>query len=302
MDEQGLKHGTVRAFVLQVTDMMLKGGMRLRKAPAARVLFSRNICGRSGLCSSLFLPVLLLLCFLFPACSGPEIKSWEGARITGHLVDKENNPLQGGYVYAYNAGRTNTLGPADAMSEPSRKDGRYLVIVPEGVYVLAARKRLSGSISGPLRNGDLAGQVAEPVKAASGGLHGLRIILTEFRQGAEGDPKRILTTDTRIEGRVVDPAGQPVPGAHVFAYEGVFRHDPPDFLAPVTDDEGAFRISLPGGGVYTIGARTGLRGKPRPEDRIGFWGGKREPQEVKEGEITEGVEIVIVPYGDAVTR
>ena len=277
---------------------MLKGGTRLSKAPAARVLFSRNICGRDGLCFFLFLSVLLSLFFLFPACSGPEIKSWEGARITGQLVDKENNPIQGGYVYAYSAGRSNTLGPADAMSEPSGKDGSYLLIVPEGIYVLAARKRLSGSISGPLRNGDLAGQVSEPVKAASGGLNGLRITLTEFRQGAEGDPKRILTTDTRIEGRVVDPAGQPVAGSHVFAYKGVFRHDPPDFLAPVTDEEGAFRISLPGGGVYTIGARTGLRGKPRPGDRIGFWGGKDQPRKIEGGSVTEDVEIVVVPYGE----
>jgi hypothetical protein len=246
--------------------------------------------------------LLLLLLLSLSSCTGPQKSSWEGARITGQLVDKENNPIQGGYVYAYSAGRSNTLGPADAMSEPSGKDGSYLLIVPEGIYVLAARKRLSGSISGPLRNGDLAGHVSEPVKAASGGLNGLSITLAEFRQGAEGDPKRIWTTDTRVEGRVVDPDGQPVQGAHVFAYKGVSRSDPPDFLAPVTDEEGVFRISLPGSGVYTIGARTGLRGKPRPEDRIGFWGEDDLLRKIVEGSVTEGVVIVISPYGSGRTR
>ncbi|MDF1536561.1 MAG: carboxypeptidase-like regulatory domain-containing protein [bacterium] len=211
-------------------------------------------------------------------------------------------PVPGGYVYAYNAGKHNILGPADAMSEPSGEDGRYLLIVPEGFYMVAARRRVSGAISGPLRNGDLAGQVAEPVEAVSGGVKNLGIILTGFHQGAEGDPKRILTTDTRIEGQVVDLSGRPVPGAHVFAYEGKFRPDPPDFMAPEADEDGYFRISLPGGGTFTVGARTGLRGKPGPEDRIGFWGGRDQPREVEGGSVTEGVRIEISPYGDRETR
>jgi hypothetical protein len=188
------------------------------------------------------------------------------------------------------------------MSEPSGSDGSYQLILPEGVYVIAARRRISGSISGPLRNGDFSGQLSEPVKALHGGLNDLRIVLSEFRQGLEGDPKRILTTDTRIEGRVVDISGKPVSGVHVFAYEGIFRSDPPDYMALATNEEGLFRISLPGGGEYTVGGRTGLGGKPRPDDSIGFWGGEREPQDVKEGEVTEGVVIVVVPYGESTTE
>ena len=184
------------------------------------------------------------------------------------------------------------------MSEPTETDGRFILLLPVDTYTLVARKRVSGSISGPLRNGDMFGQLPEPLSAGPRGLTDIHIKMRVFRQGSEGDPKRILTTHTRIRGIVTDPEGKVLEGAHVFAYRGSFRQDPPDYLAPATDTDGRFEISLPGGGSFTIGARTGLRGKPRPDDSIGFWGGKDQPWEIGEGTVTEGVRIVVVPYGE----
>ncbi|MDF1526265.1 MAG: hypothetical protein RRA15_05535 [bacterium] len=188
------------------------------------------------------------------------------------------------------------------MSEPTGADGAYILVLPEGIYTLVARRRISGSISGPLRNGDMSGQMSKPLLAGPGDRTGVDLKLTVFRQGSDGDPKRILNTHTRIKGIVTDPAGKVMDGTHVFAYRGAFRSDPPDFLSPATGLDGQFEISLPGGGFYTIGARTGLRGKPRPEDSMGFWGGKDQPREIMEGSVTEGVRIVVTPYGDEGTR
>jgi len=246
--------------------------------------------------------LLFLLLSLF-SCAGPDTTDWSGITIAGKLVDDGGRPVLDAHVYAYLEDKANTLGPADAMSEPTGANGAYILILPEGTYTLVARKRLSGSISGPLRNGDMTGQLSKPLRAGPGERTGVDIKLRVFRQGLEGDPKRILTTHTRIKGIVTDPGGGVLEGAHVFAYRGAFRPDPPDYLAPATDKDGRFEISLPGGGSYTIGARTGLRGKPRPDDSTGFWGEKNQPREIGEGTVTEGVRIVVTPYGgNTVTR
>jgi hypothetical protein len=243
-----------------------------------------------------FLLLLPLLLLAIPSCVGPDTTDWSGITIEGNLVDDGGHPVQDGHVYAYRQGKSNTLGPAEGMSEPTGADGAYILVLPEGVYTLVARRRMSGSISGPLRNGDMSGQISKPILAGPGNRTGMDITLTVFRQGSEGDPKRKLTTHTRIKGIVTDSGGKVLDGTHVFAYRGAFRSDPPDYLSPATGPDGQFEISLPGGGFYTIGARTGLRGKPRPEDSIGFWGRKDQLQEIKEGTVTEGVRIVVYPY------
>jgi hypothetical protein len=55
-----------------------------------------------------------------------------------------------------------------------------------------------------------------------------------------------------IEGRVVDAAGAPVPMARVFFVEGPVAL--PD-VAALTGPDGAFRLSVPGAGSYTLGVR-----------------------------------------------
>jgi hypothetical protein len=254
----------------------------------------RNCEAASPEPSPILLLVLLLL--LFPSsCAPTQERDREGFTVTGKLLDHRGNPVSAAYVYAYSES-TNTQGPADAMAEPSEAGGTYILILPEGTFTLVARKRQSGSISGPLRTGDLYGQFSEPLHGGPGDRAEADITLNVFRQGVEGDPNRILSTETRIRGIIVDISGANVPGAFVFAYKGSFRQDPPDFMAPPSDGEGRFEISLPGGGLYTVGARTGLGGKPRPDDTLGFWGPKDQPKEIEGGTVTEGVWIVLKPY------
>lgn len=56
-----------------------------------------------------------------------------------------------------------------------------------------------------------------------------------------------------IEGRVVDAAGAPVPMASVYFVEGPVAL--PD-IAALTGPDGAFRLSAPGAGAYTLGVRS----------------------------------------------
>lgn len=235
------------------------------------------------------------------SCASTQVNNWEGVTVTGRIVDAVDQPVQNAYIYAYVEGRTNTMGPADVMSEPTSPDGTYLLVLPRGSYILVARKRLSGSISGPLKKGDMSGHLSRPYSADRGGS-GVDIEMKAFRHGVEGDPKRILTTNTRVAGVVVDVHGAVLPAMNVFAYKGSFRTDPPDYMAASTDTKGRFEISLPGAGDYTIGARTGLGGKPGPDEKIGFWGDKYRPRVIEEGTIVEGVKIVVKPYNDTVTR
>ena len=245
--------------------------------------------------------IVLILIWAVVSCSGTTPRSddsWKGSRITGVITDPEGRPVEGGHVYAYGGSRANILGPADAMSEKTGADGVYHIYLPKGEYRLAARKRVSGAIGGPLRNGDMGGKKRETVAVYTDIVSGQDIVVRVFEQGREGDPAKILTTDTVLRGTVVDGAGNPLADAHVFAYLGGFRKDPPDFLSPLTGKDGRFTLHLPGDGEYTIGARTGSRGRPRDGDLIGFWGGSRTPRNVFGGKTVSNVKLVLKAYGD----
>jgi len=230
------------------------------------------------------------------SCAPTQETDWDGFEVTGKLSDPGGDPVQGALVFAYRDGVTPVHGPADAMAEPSERDGTYVLILPEGTYTLVARKRQSGSVSGPLGPGDLFGRFPAAVRGGVRDRSRADITLRVFQQGLEGDLTRVLSTPTRLRGVVVDPGGVPVPGAIVFAYQGPVRKDPPDYAAAPADGRGRFEISLPQGGLYTIGARTGSGGRPRPDDSLGFWGPKDQPIEIEGGTVTEGVRIVVEPY------
>lgn len=84
-----------------------------------------------------------------------------------------------------------------------------------------------------------------------------------------------------IEGRVVDAAGAPVPMASVYFVEGPVAL--PD-IAALTGPDGAFRLSAPGAGAYTIGARSDGH---KPATAAVQVGGARRP--------AAALEVVLVP-------
>jgi len=246
---------------------------------------------------------LFVLSLAFSAgCGAREVRAsedWAGVEVTGKLTDINGNPVSEGYLYAYSYGRS-VLGPALAMSEPASRDGRYVLVVPPGKYTLVARKRLSGSFSGPLRNGDLTGRVEGVFTARSGAVPGVDVLLKVFKLGAAGNPAKILNTDTRVSGVIMDTDGKPIAGAHIFAYRDKLTRDPPDYLSSATGQDGRFLLSLPGGGRYVIGARTGLRGRPRDSDMVGFWDDPEKAKIIREGQIIENVELKLVPFGERI--
>ncbi|TNF50374.1 hypothetical protein EP232_00710 [bacterium] len=247
----------------------------------------------------LFTALILLTALI--GCSGSSPRpdsSWQGYTITGILMDESGQPIEGGHVYAYGGSRTNILGPADAMSERTEVDGVYNVVVPGGEYRLVARKRLSGAIGGPLRNGDMVGLKPVTVTTKSPVVSDLDIVMGVFEQGREGDPSKMLKTDTIVTGVILDERGNPVADAHAFAYQGDFRKDPPDFFSPTTGRDGIFTLNLPGSGEYTIGARTGFRGRPLKGDLIGFWDNSRDSRSVVGGKTTSDVNLVLRVYGE----
>jgi hypothetical protein len=136
----------------------------------------------------------------------------------------------------------------------------------------------------------MVGKRPETLVTHSSVVSGLDIVMRVFEQGQEGDPSKILKTNTVLAGVIRDEAGDPLAGAHAFAYQGDFRKDPPDFLSPITVQDGRFTLSLPGGGEYTIGART------RTGDLIGFWGNSRQSRSIVDGKTTGGVTLVLKAY------
>lgn len=243
---------------------------------------------------------LSLTLIMVTGCAGGRLQqngttSWEGVEIHGQISLDSGEPVDKVYVYAYGPDKVNAMGPADAMSEATGSDGRYKIIVPTGSYILIARRRLSGSISGPMRNGDIYGRVRDIIDTGGRSQIGRDISVEVFAQGAHPDPKKVLTTGTRLKGVVVDETGMSVAEAFVFAYKDSFVQGAPDYMSEATGSDGSFVISLPGSGHYTVGARTGLRGKPRSEDMMGFWDSEKRARYIKEGTTTLNVKIILKP-------
>ena len=83
-----------------------------------------------------------------------------------------------------------------------------------------------------------------------------------------------------VEGRVVDAAGAPVPMASVYFVEGPVAL--PD-IAALTGPDGAFRLSAPGAGAYTLGVRSDGHKPATARVEVGTRGG------------AAGLDIVLVP-------
>lgn len=55
-----------------------------------------------------------------------------------------------------------------------------------------------------------------------------------------------------LKGRIIDPAGEPVPGAALYVYNSADVKRPADFISKNTDATGSFSLPLPPGRYWTV--------------------------------------------------
>lgn len=90
-----------------------------------------------------------------------------------------------------------------------------------------------------------------------------------------------------LKGRIVDAGGKPVEGGELFVYDSPRTKRPADFIAPMTDRQGMYRIEIPAGRYWVV-ARVRGGNKYGP-----LMPGGKHSGEAREIEATAGGEQVL---------
>lgn len=216
--------------------------------------------------------------------------------IEGRLV-LDGRPVEGAVVKLFLDAGSEFRGAGFAASPPTDGRGEFRFdYLPESAYFVVARRRAAGSGGGPLAEGDAYGYfAANPVVVRAGTVTALELeMLTKGREdgGAFG---RARPGGTSVAGRITDLAGSAVPGVHAFAYEeAVMSHGKPAALSAEADAEGRYVLSLPGGGTYYLGARSGYGDSPAKGEWYGRYEGTVDHSlRLEAGAALEGIDIVV---------
>jgi len=195
----------------------------------------------------LLLVSLLAVFFCGPAITGAA----DLFTLKGRVVDSEGKPVEGGEIFIYNTPQTKR--PADFISPQTDRDGVFRTEIPAGRYWAVARVR-SGAGYGPLAIGKRHSGEPQEIDGSGGGEVVIDFTVADVREMARSQRK---SDDDylRIQGRILDMDGKPVPGAYAFARGKRTDTGVPDFISPLSDADGSYTLYLPpgsfclGGGV-----------------------------------------------------
>ena len=196
-----------------------------------------------------------------------------GTGIRGRIL-RAGSPAEETAVMVYEAASTRLTGPGYLALVRTGTDGRFQIDLDPGTYRFSARRRRSGAASGYLQEGDFSATAPQDplVVPASGYLDLGDIALHEVDAGrlaTEASQRSQGYSTTGLEGRVVGRDGKPRAGQFVFVYRDEGMIGRPESMARTSPD-GAFALSLPGGGKYYLGALSRHGGPRQP----GEWAGK----------------------------
>lgn len=237
------------------------------------------------------LPLLFLLLLTIFGCSEPTDQESshpaELVEVQGLVVA----PLEKASLYIYKKGM-DLYGPAFAVSAETDREGKFAISLPEGEYVSVVRKRVTGASVGPVVAGDNRSEFI-PLQVKQG--------MAQLNLSAPikvGDNRRLTTQDektlTGFVGSVRDADGNPVEGLRIQVYDHVQMSERPKYVSEKTGPDGRYRMLLPEGGTYYIGARDNFGGPPKLGDLYGRYDqGTIEPSAVviRKDEILKDVNI-----------
>jgi hypothetical protein len=177
-------------------------------------------------------------------------------------------------------------------SQPTDKKGRFLLknIIP-GEYVVIVRKKINGSLFGPLEEGDYMGFFQyNPFNFESNKTY--KIVIPMFKKIQDEMPLQ-LKGQYKIRGIAVDEHGQPVAGVYAFAYKNKeLGHERPVSISKKTSNDGLFELYLPSSGKYYIGVREFYGGTPVQGERYGLYDGSFDHHIIVDKDI-ENIKIVV---------
>jgi hypothetical protein len=237
--------------------------------------------------------IIVMATLLLTACQGDETPVTQTSAGKGVLEGQITTPLEGARLYVYKPGM-DLYGPAFAVSRDTAVDGKFKLELPDGDYVVVARKRAAGEESGPVVAGDNRSDFIQV--QVSGGVAEMNIsapLKVGDQRNFTGD---IEISKTGIEGHIYDSDGQPVEGARVHVYDHIQMSERPKYVSEKTGPGGRYLIYLPTGGTYYLAARDKFGGPPKLGDLYGRYDkGTIEPSAVvvKEGQLLKEIDITV---------
>jgi hypothetical protein len=237
----------------------------------------------------LLLPVILAA---IVGCGSDESSSAASSG-KGRLQGQVSMPLEGVHLYVYKPGM-DLYGPAFAISAATSSDGGFDLELPDGNYIVVARKRAKGEETGPVVAGDNRSEFLQV--NVQGGVVALQIsapIKVGDQRNFTGD---VVESETGIAGRILDSDGQPVAAARVHVYDHVQMSERPKYVSEKTGPDGQYLIYLPAGGTYYLAARDKFGGPPKLGDLYGRYDkGTIEPSAVvvEQGQLLKPIDITV---------
>jgi hypothetical protein len=238
------------------------------------------------------MPIILTIAFL-TGCQGEEATTEGGSSGKGQLQGQVTMPLEGVRLYVYKPGM-DLYGPAFTISDATGLDGKFVLELPDGDYVVVARKRVGGEESGPVMAGDNRSEFIQV--QVRGGVVEMQVsapLKIGDQRNFTGD---VDVSKTGLAGHVFDSDGNPVEGARVHVYDHVQMSERPKYVSEKTGPDGKYLIYLPAGGTYYLAARDKFGGPPKLGDLYGRYDkGTIEPSAVvvKEGQLLAMVDITV---------
>lgn len=208
-------------------------------------------------------------------------------------------PLAGAHVHLYLDVRDEFKGQGYRLSLPTGPDGYFRFDgLPESDYFLVARHRQDGGRVGPVMAGDLFGLLPDnPLTARAGRVYQVRLHLVEKLKSSQEHELFGRPAGPLLKGTVIDEAGQPVAGVHVFAYtDRVIGHQRPAAISAPTGPDGRFFVNLPAAGTYYVGARQAYGDSPAPGELFGMYDETADHGlSVDADEVRDGLKIMVEP-------
>ncbi len=221
----------------------------------------------------------------------------EGAGALGGVVTLDGEPLDGVFVTLYVDTDDDLRGSVYASSPPTGKEGIFQFdYLPEVEYFVVARKRESGTVAGPLNDGDYFGFFpTNPVQVKSGKLAEVKIPLVTKAGEIGQEDSLFRSTGTKITGTIKDNEGKVVEGLYVFGYlDKVMAHKRPEYISKQVDENGYYELNFPKGGTYYIGARSSYGDTPALGEWYGRWEGTGNHSVVLEtGQTLEHIDMIV---------
>ncbi|MBE0500661.1 MAG: carboxypeptidase regulatory-like domain-containing protein [Desulfuromonadales bacterium] len=197
-------------------------------------------------------------------------------------------------IFVYTDLTTQLKGMGYMMAGPTDEQGRFELVLPDGIYYLLARKRQKEMTVGPLRAGDFIGYYPQnPLRVRNHRSEPVIIPMLELPEKFE-QLGRGINGATSISGVIRDAGGAPVAGARVVVYEKPQLLDRPLSVSQPTGVDGRYTLSLQTGGDYYLAARNTLGGAPGPGDLYGTYDNNPDHKlQLKSGAALDGIDMIV---------